>query len=214
MIRLTALIALIVLTSACGGKIAETRFYQLAQPDAKPQSGTDILVLESLTTDAAYDDDRIVYRTTPFRLDYYNYHRWTSTPGVMVGNYLEQALETHGTFRAVVRERTPDAPAVLTGRVLAIEEVDHSRTEWRGRIAVELVLSDAHTGAILWTERIDESEPLRQQNPEGLAQALSIAMSRIAAHAVPAIEKAIRSMPDEHPATVSRSSAGGRTLQP
>ena len=198
------LIALVALTSACGGKLTETRYYQLAQPDAKPQGGSEILVLEPLATDAAYDDDRIVYRTTPFRLDYYHYHRWTSTPGVMVGNFLEQALESRGSFRAVVRERTPDAPAVLTGRVLAIEEVDHSRTEWLGRIALELVLSDAHTGAILWTERIDEREPLRQQNPEGLAQALSIAMSRIAAHAVPAIEKAIRSMPDEHPATASR----------
>lgn len=208
------LIAVIAFASACGGTLTETRYYQLAQPDAKAQGGSDILVLEPLATDAAYDDDRIVYRTTPFRLDYYHYHRWTSTPGVMVGNYLEQALETRGTFRAVVRERTPDAPAVLTGRVLAIEEVDHSRTEWLGRIAVELVLSDAHTGAILWTERIDESEPLRQQNPEALAQALSTAMSRIAARAVPAIESAIRSMPDAHPATVSRSASGGRTLHP
>ncbi|HSS03541.1 MAG TPA: ABC-type transport auxiliary lipoprotein family protein [Kofleriaceae bacterium] len=203
MIRLIAIIALA--SAACGGKVTETRYYQLAQADAKPKAGSEILVLETLATDAAYDDDRIVYRTTPFRLDYYHYHRWTSTPGVMVGNFLEQALETSGTFRAVVRERTPDAPAVLTGRVIAIEEVDHSRTEWLGRIAIELVLSDAHTGAILWTERIDESEPLRQQNPEGLAQALSIAMSRIVAHAVPAIASAIRAMPEEHPATVSRS---------
>src|SRR5439155_23254121 len=103
---------------------------------------------------------------------------------------------------------------VLTGRVVAIEEVDRSRTEWLGRIALELVLSEAHTGAILWTEQIDESEPLRQQTPEGLAQALSIAMSRIVAHAAPAIAKAIRAIPDEHPATVSRSPSSGRTLKP
>jgi ABC-type uncharacterized transport system auxiliary subunit len=214
MIRLFALIASAAACAACGGKVTETRYYQLAQPEAKPRSGSDILVLESLATDAAYDDERIVYRTTPFRLDYYDYHRWTSTPGVMVGNYLEQALETSGTFRAVVREMTPDAPAVLTGRVLAIEEVDRSRTEWLGRIALELVLSDAHTGALLWTERIEESEPLRQQNPEGLAEALSVAMSRIVARVVPAIATTIRSMPDEHPATVSRSAPGGRTLHP
>ena len=225
---LPALSAL-ALCAACGGKAVPTRYYQLGAPSgsdptggppgsmtrgSKPPGDRDVLVVEPLTTDAGYDDERIVYRTTPFRVDYYQYHRWTSAPGVMVGNYLERTLEGSGKFRAVVREPTPNAPVVLAGRVLAIEEVDRSRTEWLGRIAIELVLSDDHTGAILWTERIDESEPLRQQNPEGLAQALSIAMSRIAAHAVPAIEKAIRSMPDEHPATVSRSSAGGRTLQP
>jgi ABC-type uncharacterized transport system auxiliary subunit len=207
-------LALSIACAACGGKIAETRYYQLAQPDSKVRGGSDILVLESLTTNAAYDDQRIVYRTTPFRLDYYDYHRWTSSPGVMVGNYLEQALETSGKFRAVVRELTPDAPVVLTGRVIAIEEVDRSATEWLGRIAIELVLSDAHTGALLWTEQIDETEPLRQRNPEGLAAALSIAMSRIVAHVLPTIADAIRSMPDEDPATVSRSRPGGRTLHP
>lgn len=180
--------AVLVACAACAGAMPETRYYQLAAPEAKPASGGDnVLVLESLHTDSAYDDDRIVYRTTPFRLDYYQYQRWSSAPGVMVGNFLEQALERSGRFRSVVREMTPDAPVILTGRVLAIEEVDQSRTEWLGRIVVELVLTDAHTGAALWTKQIEEREPLRQQTPEGLAQALSIAMTRIVAQTVPEI---------------------------
>jgi ABC-type uncharacterized transport system auxiliary subunit len=209
----SAIAALSIACAACGGTLTETRYYQLAQPEGKLRGGHDVLVLESLTTDAAYDDPRIVYRTTPFRLDYYHYHRWTSSPGAMVGNYLEQALETSGKFRAVVRELTPDAPVVLTGRVLAIEEVDRSTTQWLGRISLELVLSDAHTGALLWTEQIEETEPLRQRTPEGLAAALSIAMSRIVAHVVPTIAEAIRTMPDGNPATVSRSRPGGRILK-
>ena len=39
-------------------------------------------MLESLETEAGYDDERIVYRTTPYRLDYYQYHRWSAPPGV------------------------------------------------------------------------------------------------------------------------------------
>jgi ABC-type uncharacterized transport system auxiliary subunit len=173
--------------TACGDKLPETRYYQLAARDAKLRGGGDLLVLDTLTADAAYDDDRIVYRTTPFRLDYYQYQRWSSTPGIMVGNYLEQALEASGRFRGVVREMTPDAPVVLAGRVVAIEEVDRSKTEWIGRIVVELLLTDARTGEALWTEQIEETEPLSHQTPEGLAAALSIAMSRIVAHTVPAI---------------------------
>lgn len=173
--------------AACGGKLPDTRYYQLAQPAAKLRGGDGLLVLEAITTDAAYDDDRIVYRTTPYRLDYYQYHRWSSAPGVMVGNFLEQALETSGKFRAVVHEMTPDAPVVLAGRVVAIEEVDRSKTAWLGRIVVELLLTDARTGEALWTDQLEETEPLQQQTPEGLAAALSIAMSRIVAQAVPAI---------------------------
>jgi ABC-type uncharacterized transport system auxiliary subunit len=173
--------------AACGGKIAETRYYQLAPPDSKLHGGDAMLVLETITTDAAYDDERIVYRTTPFRVDYYQYHHWSSSPGLMVGNYLEQAFKTSGRFRAVMREPTADAPVVLAGRVIAIEEVDRSKTEWLGRIVLELVLTDARTSEVLWTEQFEETEPLRQQTPEGLAAGLSVAMSRIVAHAVPAI---------------------------
>jgi ABC-type uncharacterized transport system auxiliary subunit len=174
--------------AACASKLPETRYYQLAQPEARQRgTGGELLVLEALSADAAYDDERIVYRTTPFRLDYYQYHHWSSAPGIMIGNYLEQALEASGRFRAVVREATPDAPVILGGRVVAIEEIDRSRTAWAGRIVLELVLTDARSGEALWTEQFEETEPLRQQTPEGLAAALSIAMSRIVAHTAPMI---------------------------
>lgn len=186
---MTARLALVALIACagCGGKLPETRYYQLAIPDARPRSGERVLVLDALATEAAYDDERIVYRTTPFRLDYYQYHHWAGAPGTMVSSYLEQALERSGRFRAVVREVTPDAPVMLAGRVIAIEEVDRSRTEWLGRIALELMLTDARSGEALWTEQFDETEPLHQQTPEGLAQALSVAMQRIVARAAPVI---------------------------
>jgi ABC-type uncharacterized transport system auxiliary subunit len=187
MIARTSLVALGLACAACAGKMPDTRYYQLAPPASRVGGGDGLIVLETLTTDAAYDDERIVYRTTPFRLDYYQYHRWSSAPGVMVGNYLEQAFEHSGKFRAVVRDATPDAPVILAGRVIAIEEVDRSKTAWIGRIVLELILTDARTGEALWSEQFEETEPLLQQTPEGLAAALSAAMSRIVAHTVPVI---------------------------
>jgi hypothetical protein len=193
---LAAAVAAAAATSwACSGKIPETRYYQLAAPAAGPEAGRGELVLaiEPLSTDEAYQDERIVYRTSPYRLDYYNYHRWSAPPGVLVAGYLERALERSGRFRAVVREheRGPvlgeDAPAVLGGRILAIEEVDESRTRWLGRLVVELTLEDARSGAVLWAEQLAEAEPLAAQSPEGLARALSIALGRIAARALPSI---------------------------
>jgi ABC-type uncharacterized transport system auxiliary subunit len=177
-----------ILLGACAGKLPETRFYQLAPTEkASEPTGEATLVLEALATDPAYDDDRIVYRTTPYRLDYYQYHRWSAAPGMMVGNYLEQAFESSGKFRSVVREQSADAPAVLGGRVIAIEEIDTSKTSWRGRIVIELTLTATRTGGVLWTQQFDESEPLAAQTPEGLAKALSTAMARIATRAAPVV---------------------------
>ena len=201
-------LAALAACAGCGGKLPETRYYQLAVPDARPRSGESVLVLDALATEAAYDDERIVYRTTPFRLDYYQYHHWASAPGAMVSSYLEQALERSGRFRGVVREVTPDAPVVLAGRVIAIEEVDRSRTEWLGRIALELMLTDARSGEALWTEQFDETEPLRQQTPEGLAQALSVAMQRIVGRAAPVIaelaDRQARAQAERPAATTAR----------
>jgi ABC-type uncharacterized transport system auxiliary subunit len=184
--KLAALPVALVL-SACSGKIPETRYYQLAAPTARAEPGNLVLVLEPLSTEAAYDDERIVYRTTPYRLDYYQYHRWSAAPGVLVGNYLEQALERTGKFREVLRELVEGAPVVLGGRVVAIEEVDTSKSKWVGRIVIELALRDAKTSATVWSQQFEETEPLPAQTPEGLARALSAAMGRIVQRAAPAI---------------------------
>jgi len=173
----------IALLCACGGKLPETRYYQLAVPaaPATEPAGDAVLAVEPLAADTAYEDERIVYRTTPYRLDYYNYHRWSAQPGALVAGYLEQALAKSGRFRAVVRAPSDEASLVLGGRVVAIEEVDRSKTQWVGRIVLELVLSDTKRGTTLWTRRVEDSEPLRVQSPEGLAEALSIALARITA---------------------------------
>jgi ABC-type uncharacterized transport system auxiliary subunit len=182
------LVLLLLAIAACGGKMPETRFYQLAEPSGKATGGGGVaIVVEPLTTDTAYDDERIVYRVTPYRLDYYNYHRWSAAPGTLIANYLERAFEKSGKFGAVTREANPEAAVTLGGRVVAIEEIDHSKTKWVGRVVLELSLTDNATGTVLWSEQFEETEPLPIQSPEGLARALSVALDRISRRAVPIV---------------------------
>lgn len=175
--------------AACSGSIPATRYYQLAPPGGATKAPVDgsVLAIDSLASEGAYDDERIVYRVDPVRLDYYQYHRWSTAPGAMVGNYLQQALARSGRFRSVVRDTTPDTAAVLGGRVTAIEEVDDSKTHWSGHLALELTLADPRTGEILWSQAYDQREPLDSRTPAGLARALGVAMERIAHQAAPAI---------------------------
>ena len=181
----------IVLLAACGGKLPETRFYLLAAPAANPAPATSpgdlAIALEPFDTDPGYDDDRIVFRSTAYRMDYYQYHRWSAAPGTIVGNFLEQALERSGQFKSVSREVSDHSSATVRGRVLVIEEVDSSKTKWFGRLVIELAVVDPKTSEVLWTQQFEESEPLRTQSPEGLAEALSVALTRIATRATPII---------------------------
>ena len=176
--------------AACGGASPDVRYYQLAAVDIPPQAKSDrVIAVEAFSAEGAYDDDRIIYRSTPYRLDYYQYHRWSAAPGLMVSGYFEQALAKTGAFRAVVRDQTPEASLVIRGRVVAIEEIDRTKTQWVGRIAVEIAATDPKTGETVWSQAYDETEPLPMQSPEGLARALSIAVARIATRAAPELAK-------------------------
>jgi len=157
MIRIAtiALAILLLPVVACGGRATPTRYYHLSSSTAAGSGGNVVVVLESLVTDAAYDDERIVYRSSPYRLDYYDYHRWSAAPGVLVSNYLEEALEKGGHVGAVHRDLTTDADVVLTGRVAAIEEIDVTKQQWEGHIVLELVVTDARTGDTLWSKQFD-----------------------------------------------------------
>lgn len=194
-------VALLLLLAACAGKVPETRYYQLAAPAAATKEPAVVSVaVEPLTADAAYDDDRIVYRLTPYRLDYYNYQRWSSPPGTMIANYLQDVLAKSGRFRAVMHEASESVPVTLGGRVIAIEEVDKSKTQWIGRVAVELTLTDTVTNKVLWAQQYDETEPLKEQTPEGLAQAISIAMARITERALPTVAEIAEAQQKVHEA--------------
>lgn len=182
----------VVLLVACANAVPETRYYALEPPPAHAARGDATLVVEPLATDSAYDDERIVYRTSPYRLDYYEYHRWSAEPGVLVADYLERALATSGEFCAVVREPAESAAVSLGGRVVAIEEVDRSKDRWVGHLVLELALTDTRTGEVVWRDRFDETEVMPRQSPEGLARALSVVMGRIAGRAAPAIAAAAR----------------------
>lgn len=187
--RTALALALALASTACGGKLPETRYYQLATqaPAAAHSTPAAVtLAIQPLEVDPAYDDERIVYRLTPYRLDYYNYHRWSAPPGTLVSTYLERAFERSGAFKGVTRESSA-APVTLGGRVIALEEVDKSKTSWFGRIVIELTLTDSSNGDVLWSAQFEESEPLKTQSPEGLAIALSAALERVAKRALPDI---------------------------
>ena len=180
--------ALLLVLAACAGKVPETRYYQLAAKAAPAPEKADVsLAIEPLVADAAYDDDRIVYRLTPYRLDYYNYQRWSAPPGQLVGNFLQDAFMKSGRFRAVMHEASEAAPVTLGGRLIALEEIDKSKTQWVGHVSLELTLTDNQTNKIVWSQQFDETEPLKMQSPEGLAEAISTAMTRVTQKALPEV---------------------------
>lgn len=175
--------------SGCAGDPApQVRYYKVAvEAPAQMKEGGSALGVESLSADATYDDARMVYRTSPYRVDYYYYHRWSAPPAVMMTDALRQSLWSSGQFGRVVAGSS-GVDAVLRGRLLALEEVD-GEEGWTGRLVMELVLERG--GEVIWSGLIREEERLKREHPEALAEAVSVMLARAAEQLAPALSAAM-----------------------
>lgn len=166
----------------CSSSVQPTHHYALrvlTERQASSPEARASLAVPTLEVLGAYDTDRIVYRASPYRLDYYEYHRWASTPSLLLSEHLRRAYERTGLFEEVTLDRVPSTSAVLEARLLALEEVDVTPSKWLGRVALDLTLRDAGSGAVLFSREFTREEPLQQQRPEALAAAVSVALEQI-----------------------------------
>jgi ABC-type uncharacterized transport system auxiliary subunit len=182
--------ACLALLASCSSR-PEIKYYTVspAMLEAKPFQGRTVLAVEQFTGDSAYEDTRMVYRESDIALDYYHYHRWTSPPAVMISDYLRVAYARSGLFRTVESGFSPEANVFLNGRIVAIEEVDVDDDNWNARVVIDMRLRNSRTGSVVWAETLSETEPIDEQNPAGLARAVSRAMSRIVQRTAPIIAR-------------------------
>ena len=73
-------------------------------------------------------EGRIVYRSSPEEVGFYEYHRWAMNPRQAITQYVEEGLRAQSLFKSVsVHERGSEAAYVLSGNIERLEEVDQGR---------------------------------------------------------------------------------------
>lgn len=194
-----AVVAVLALAS-CGQSIPQTRLYRLSLPKIPIEQPTapgcadgqgPSLVIDELRVDPPYEDPRMVYRETKFRLDRYPYDEWTAPLGELVADALASGYTATGRFGRVDRDWKTDHASVLQGRVVAVEEVDRSPRAWSAHVVLDLQLRDEETERELWSQRFDVVHPMPSRSPEGLAAATSAAIAQIVAESTPALARAL-----------------------
>lgn len=190
------MILLIAMSSGC--HLASCRStppiknYQPEVADEQLESSSEtpssvVLAVEDFSANAAYDEQRIVYRTNRVQINYYHYHRWAAPPGLLVSDVLKQVYRQSNRFRAVLGGFDSRADVVLGGRVIRFEEFDTSESDWQAQVVMELRLRDASTGDLLWDKQWTDSLNLEDQSPLGLAQAMGRVLTRIGRNTAPDI---------------------------
>jgi len=146
------------------------RYYTLAPPGVPPSALGAPVRVGHFTADQPYASERIAYRTSPYRLDYYTYHRWAADPRRMLAattrDYLEQGA----------KEGAGSPPFEIEGHIRRLEEMD-GEDSWEGALVLDLKVSRG--GKRLLERSYAESEPAGARDPEAVVAALSRALGRI-----------------------------------
>ena len=139
-------------------------------------------------------DGRLVYRPTPEKIGFYEFHRWAMNPQQMITRYIAETIRMKSLFSHVVLEDAGVQPAyVLNGHIERLEEVDRGGVSAVCTISAELL--DAKTKSILWSFTASETIPVRRRDVPGVVAGLSTAAGLT-------IEKVVRSLEDALTKTV------------
>ena len=169
------MIAAGVLFLAACAAAPEIRYFRVEYPLPGPSANSPLpltLGIARLTAPEPYHQERIIYRTSPYQVQYYAYDRWESPPVDMVNNRLLEQFAASGWFRRVVPWRRGEALDYrLEARLRRFEELDEA-DGWYGLVELEYEIVD-RDGRSLLREVASQRVRAESRNPEGTAEALS-----------------------------------------
>jgi len=213
-----AIVALLLAITGCG-KVPVKKFYLINyDPELVKERKFDgpfpyTVRVKEFEIEQAYARPQIVYRKSPYELEYYYYRVWAVKPVRMVTDAVHKHLSASGLFSHVVRRYDegikPDYE--LSGHIEAIEEYD-SDEAWFAHIALRLKLTRMKDGRTMYLRSFDKRKRVFQHDPEYVIRELSQIMDFIMSQALRDIDvvlaKELGVLPDDSGAASDTLSAG------
>jgi len=171
---ITILVALLLLGCTTA---AEKRYFQLHIPPpqnaAKTPSIPRTVMVKNALVEKAYDEYRLVYRYSPYQLDYYNYEYWIEKPSRMIRKVVADYLRKRNVFTRVLHGNANDAAQwFIEPSVAALEEFDRNR-HWYAHLAMTIHIRDKITGRILVSHSFNRMDRLSRRDSRLLPRLLS-----------------------------------------
>lgn len=143
-------------------------------------------------------EDRIVYRSTPEQVGYYEYHRWAMNPRQAITQYVADNLRAQSLFKSVaVKERGSEPAYLLNGNIVRFDEVDEGR-DVRVICTISAQLLDVRARSIVWSHTASETIQVEKRDVLGVVSSLSSA-------ARTTVDRLLQSMTQEVRATTARA---------
>ncbi len=179
--KLILLFFLLLFVVGCG--IPTTYYYRIDYASAGQNNHAVSLPytigVAQFGADALYENDRLVYRESPYQAQFYNYRRWVAAPKKLVTENVIKQYQKAGIFQRVVR--IPSAYKInyiLRGDIQGFEEWDDG-DQWFGVVTVGFRLQEVSSSEIVWENVVSESTLASKKAPVAVVQAISESLNRV-----------------------------------
>lgn len=167
-----------LLMAGCGGKVLRPHYYALEIPPAPARASIDAripgtLAVRRFDTPPYLRQGRIVYRTSPEEVGFYEYHRWVGDPAETITAAVIDSLRSSRLFTFVKRyDGQNQQDYLMVGRLERLEEIDYDgpiRVE--AKISAELV--NLQTARTEWTGDASGSLAIENSNVDSVVSAMN-----------------------------------------
>jgi ABC-type uncharacterized transport system auxiliary subunit len=169
-------LALPILLLAGCMSVPSKRYFQILIEETDGLSVPTIertLYLEPVRVDPLYDDTRIVYRVSPFEIQYYSYGYWAKRPDALFREAMAGFFAKRNAFHRVTIDVLQGDPEILLrSNIRILEEIDNPDV-WYGRLAMTLEFLDFKSGQSLLLINFDRKSQLLEKKVRALPAALS-----------------------------------------
>ena len=167
--------------------------YELPKPDSLNSVIPITLGIKEFETDVIYKGDKIVYRNSPYEVQYYHYRRWVAPPRKLVKEKILEQLKASGDFDNVVSmSNSYKVDYILSGKIKAFEEWDQADS-WYGIVTIAFELYRIDTEEVVWEDVFSESTKALKREPIEVIKAISTSLQKVVEMARIEIKQKLRS---------------------
>ena len=198
-LKACGLVFLVALLLTACASTPKTRYYTLRMPPPPAAASTKThftLQVERFDAPDLLLDSRIIYYTSPTELNFHEYHRWSSDPGDMLSELAMKFFAGTGLFQQVFAFPAPvHADYTLRGRVLELDELEYETggigKTGGARLGLKLDLYRTGQNKIVWSERLEQTEPIQRNNVQGTVNAMNIVAEHLLQNAYQGISRVV-----------------------
>lgn len=193
-------ILVLIFLTGCISSSPRKKYFQLhiddARRDAKTQAVVEkldkIILVESVDIEDIYDDYRIVYRTSPYQLNYYSYNFWIKKPGKIIRDAIYDYLLKGNLFKKVILQFAEGDPDyLLKANVDVLEEYDLKQL-WYAHLKMTIEIKDFKSGKTIVFYRFDRRKRLSERRVERVPAAISTILKEELARVIDELREKIR----------------------